>query len=148
MPWNKLLQQFILQQESMVKEFHGENQEMYLYNGSKATLQRATTMGPQSTSLPTQSPFLPWPLNQPTNRCVIIMQLYYTELYGTINNINGGALNNLHVLRMVERARSWDAPPTKQQYSCGAHCWPSVNTISTSTWPGFSTCNRPLSVRI
>ena len=37
------------------------------------------------------------------------------KLYSTTNNINGGARNDLHVLHV-----SCDAPPTKQQCSCGA----------------------------
>ena len=32
-----------------------------------------TCTGPQCTFLPTQTPFLPWLQNQPTNRCVMIM---------------------------------------------------------------------------
>ena len=35
------------------------------------------------------------------------------ELYGTINNVKGGARNNLHVLRKAEHT-SCDALPTKR----------------------------------
>ena len=38
------------------------------------------------------------------------------ELYGTINDVDGGAQNNLHVLSCVA---SCDAPPTKRQCSHG-----------------------------
>jgi len=41
--------------------------------------------------------------------------IMHTELYGTINNINKGAQNNLHTLCV-----SCDGPPTKQQCSRGA----------------------------
>ena len=40
------------------------------------------------------------------------------QLYDTVTNINRGAWNNLHALRMAEYI-SCDAPPTKRQCSCG-----------------------------
>ena len=45
------------------------------------------------------------------------------ELYGVINNVNGGARNYLHMLQMAE----CDVTPTKQQCSCGAD----LSTFST-----------------
>ena len=64
----------------------------------------------------TQIPFCLDPrTNQPT------IAYYVMELNGTINNINGGARNDLHMLRMAECVcTGCDAPPTKRQCSCVA----------------------------
>ena len=70
------------------------------------------------------------------------------ELDGTINNINGDTWNDLHVLRIAECGScACDAPPTKQQCSCGENLLTlSEYHIDKHLTGGPSTSSRPLPV--
>ena len=54
------------------------------------------------------------------------------KLYGTINNIDGGARNDYtcYMCELMHRKQSNSAVVERI-------CWPWVNTVSTSTWPGW-----------
>ena len=85
-------------------------------------------MGPQCTFLLTQTPFLPWSLNQPTDRCIII--IVYRVIWYNYSWKRRCTEQFTRATREFMRLQQSDSAIAEWI------CWPWVNTVSTSTWTG------------